>query len=133
MKFLEILLESREDDFKSSFSKKFKPEQIEMIIDVAKQLPSGTKFLTFLGKTLPNSINNEFLNDKVYELMESYLPKTIPDIQKQYLLFYLVLLIMSNIRLLEPDLISKLYIVIKLQRTLYEIGLFNILMILIDV
>jgi hypothetical protein len=78
-------------------------------------------------------MSGEFLNDKVYELMESYLPKTIPDIQKQYLLFYLVLLIMSNIRLLEPDLISKLYIVIKLQRTLYEIGLFNILMILIDV
>ena len=40
MKFLEILLESREDDFKKSFSKKFRPEQIEMIIDIAKQIPS---------------------------------------------------------------------------------------------
>lgn len=72
MKFLEILLESREDDFKSSFSKKFKPEQIEMIIDVAKQLPNGTKFLTFLGKTLPNSINNEFLNDKVKDVLKKF-------------------------------------------------------------
>lgn len=72
MKFLEILLESREDDFKKSFLKKFRPEQIEMIIDIAKQIPSGTKFLTFLGKTLPNSINNEFLNDKVKETLKKF-------------------------------------------------------------
>lgn len=72
MKFLEILLESREDDFKKSFSKKFRPEQIEMIIDIAKQIPSGTKFLTFLGKTLPSSINNEFLNDKVKEILKKF-------------------------------------------------------------
>lgn len=71
MKFLEILLESREDDFKNSFSKKFSSEQMEMIIDVAKQLPSGTKFLTFLGKTLPNSINKESLN-KIKETLKKF-------------------------------------------------------------
>jgi hypothetical protein len=72
MKFLKILLESREDDFKVSFSKKFNGQQLQMIVDLAKQLPNGTKFLTFLGKTLPKNVSNELLDGKVKEYLKKF-------------------------------------------------------------
>lgn len=73
MKFLEILVESREDDFKITFSKKFNGEQLQMIVDLVKQLPSGTKFLTFLGKTLPKNFNSGILDGYVKQSLKKFI------------------------------------------------------------
>lgn len=54
--------------------------------------------------------------------MESYLPNDVPSIQKQYILAYLELSIMSNTLWLEQDLISRLFIVTKHLLTQCEIG-----------
>ena len=51
MKFSEIILENRVDDFKNSFSKKFSQEQINKLINLVPQ-----KFLNWVGKNF-ESIN----------------------------------------------------------------------------
>ena len=56
MKFINLLLEGREDDFKNTYGKKFSPEKLDAIINMVNEIPNGSKFLTFLGKTLPQTI-----------------------------------------------------------------------------
>ena len=73
------------------------------------------------------------MSDKVYDLMESYLPKDVENIQKQYYLFDLELLTMWSILWRGQDSISKVFIVTKLLLTQFEIDLFNTSMIQIVV
>jgi len=56
MKFFEILNESREDEFKSKYSKKFTPEQINKIVETITP-----KYLDWVGKMLdPIDFENNF-------------------------------------------------------------------------
>jgi len=82
MKFFKILLESRESDFRDMFSKKFKPEQIEMIINLSNELPGGSKFLTFLGKSLPDTIGEGLLNGKVKDILKKFV-SIGPNLEKK--------------------------------------------------
>jgi hypothetical protein len=80
MKFSEIILENRIDDFKNSYSKKFTPEQMSKILDEIPQ-----KFLMWVGKSF-DTINFEqnfpLLVDaiKTFERISSNLPQ--PDINE---------------------------------------------------
>ena len=58
MKFIELIFEGREDDFKSTYANKFSPEKLEAIINMVNEVPNGTKFLIFLGKVLPKKVKN---------------------------------------------------------------------------
>lgn len=73
------------------------------------------------------------MSDKLYELMESYLPKDKESIQRQYLFSELELWTMWNILWPEPDLISRAFTVIKQQHTQWEIDWLNTLMTQTDV
>ena len=54
MKFSEIILENRIDDFKSAYSMKYTPEQLKKIIDLVPQ-----KFLMWVGKNFDSVNFNE--------------------------------------------------------------------------
>lgn len=86
MNFLrKVLTESRESDFKVKYQTKFADQDIESIIKMVKTLPNGTKFLEFVGKTLPTAFNEELL-DKVKELLRKFVSVgpnlTITDINQ---------------------------------------------------
>lgn len=80
MKFSEIILESRVDDFKNSYGKKFTQEQMTKILDTIPQ-----KFLMWVGKSL-DTVNFEenfpLLVDAItkFERISSNLPQ--PDINE---------------------------------------------------
>lgn len=86
MNFLrKVLIESRESDFKVKYQTKFADQDMESIIKMVKTLPNGTKFLEFVGKTLPTAFNEEQL-DKVKELLRKFVSVgpnlTITDINQ---------------------------------------------------
>jgi hypothetical protein len=54
MKFSEIILENRIDDFKNTYSRKYTPEQLKKIIDLIPQ-----KFLMWVGKNFDSVNFNE--------------------------------------------------------------------------
>ena len=80
MKFSEIILESRVDDFKSSYGRKFTQEQMSKILDAIPQ-----KFLMWVGKSF-DTVNFEenfpLLIDAIhkFEKISSNLPQ--PDINE---------------------------------------------------
>lgn len=76
MKFFEILVESRVDDFKSKYGRKFSEEQLSRIVDNVPQ-----KFLDWVGKNLDSIRFKEGLQEvsrylKEFEKISSNLPKT---------------------------------------------------------
>jgi hypothetical protein len=72
MKFIELIFEGREDDFKTTYGKKFSPEKLDAIIKMVNEIPSGSKFLTFLGKTLPQTIADGLLDEKVKDTLKKF-------------------------------------------------------------
>jgi hypothetical protein len=72
MKFIELIFEGREDDFKSTYANKFSPEKLEAIINMVNEVPNGTKFLTFLGKVLPNTVSQGILDDTVKPVLKKF-------------------------------------------------------------
>lgn len=73
------------------------------------------------------------MTDQLYNLMDSYLSNKVPDVQKQYpLCLFIGLSIMWSTLLPGQGSISRVYIVIKLRRTLFEIGYSNTSMIHIE-
>lgn len=72
MNFLrKVLTESRESDFKTKYQTKFADQDMESIIKMVKTLPNGTKFLDFVGKTLPTAFGENEL-DKVQEMLKKF-------------------------------------------------------------
>jgi hypothetical protein len=76
MKFFELIKESRVDDFKSKYGKKFNEEQLNKIIDNVPQ-----KFLDWVGKNFDTiNFNQNFLDLvtklREFEKISSNLPKT---------------------------------------------------------
>lgn len=72
MNFLrKVLTESRESDFKARYQTKFADQDLESIIKMVKTLPNGTKFLDFVGKTLPTAFGENEL-DKVQEMLKKF-------------------------------------------------------------
>jgi hypothetical protein len=76
MKFSEIILESRVDDFKNNFGKKYSSEQMDRIIDSIPQ-----KFLSWVGKNFDSiNFNENFPSLKSnldrFQKISSNLPKT---------------------------------------------------------
>jgi len=76
MKFSEIILESRVEDFKNKFGKKYSSEQMDRIIDSIPQ-----KFLSWVGKNFDSiNFNENFPSLKStldrFEKISSNLPKT---------------------------------------------------------
>ena len=72
MKFIELIYEGREDDFKATYANKFSPEKLEAIINIANEVPNGTKFLTFLGRVLPNTVSQGILDDTVKPILKKF-------------------------------------------------------------
>jgi hypothetical protein len=73
MKFIELIFEGREDDFKTTYGNKFSPEKLEAIINMVNEIPNGSKFLTFLGKTLPNTgFSQGILDDTVKPVLKKF-------------------------------------------------------------
>ena len=72
MKFIELIFEGREDDFKTTYGKKFSPEKLDAIIKMVNEIPSGSKFLTFLGKTLPPTIADGLLDEKIKDTLKKF-------------------------------------------------------------
>ena len=72
MKFIELIFEGREDDFKTTYGKKFSPEKLEAIINMVNEIPNGSKFLTFLGKTLPPTIADGLLEEKIKDTLKKF-------------------------------------------------------------
>ena len=73
MKFIELIFEGREDDFKATYANKFSPEKLEAIINMANEVPNGSKFLTFLGKVLPNTgFSQGILDDTVKPVLKKF-------------------------------------------------------------
>jgi len=72
MKFIELIFEGREDDFKATYANKFSPEKLEAIINMSNEVPGGTKFLTFLGKVLPNTVSQGILDDTVKPILRKF-------------------------------------------------------------
>jgi len=76
MNFFQILKESRVDDFKTKYSKKFSQEQLDKIVDNVPQ-----KFLDWVGNNFDSINFNDGLNDltrklREFEKISSNLPKT---------------------------------------------------------
>lgn len=76
MNFFQILKESRVDDFKTKYSKKFSQEQLGRIVDNVPQ-----KFLDWVGKNFESINFDDGLNDlarklREFEKISSNLPKT---------------------------------------------------------
>jgi hypothetical protein len=72
MKFIELIFEGREDDFKTTYGNKFSPEKLEAIINMVNEIPNGSKFLTFLGKTLPPTIADGLLDEKIKDTLKKF-------------------------------------------------------------
>lgn len=76
MKFFDILLENRVDDFKSKYARKFSEEQLKRIVDNVPQ-----KFLDWVGKNMDAINFNTRLEEvsrylKEFDKISSNLPKT---------------------------------------------------------
>lgn len=76
MKFFDILLENRVDDFKSKYNRKFDEGQLKKIVDNVPQ-----KFLDWVGKNLDSIGFNDKLQEvsrylREFEKISSNLPKT---------------------------------------------------------
>ena len=64
MNFLKkVLLESRESDFRTKFGNKFSQENLDEIVRLSKLVPNGSKFLNFLGNSLPDELTDEVFED----------------------------------------------------------------------
>jgi len=72
MKFINLLLEGREEDFKTTYGKKFSPEKLDAIIKMVNEIPNGSKFLTFLGRALPQTISDGLLDEKVKDTLKKF-------------------------------------------------------------
>jgi archaellum component FlaC len=72
MKFINLLLEGREEDFKTTYGKKFSPEKLDAIIKMVNEIPNGSKFLTFLGRALPKTIPDGLLDEKVKDTLKKF-------------------------------------------------------------
>ena len=72
MKFINLLLEGREEDFKTTYGKKFSPEKLDAIIKMVNEIPNGSKFLTFLGRALPPTIAGGLLDEKVKDTLKKF-------------------------------------------------------------
>ena len=72
MKFIELIFEGREDDFKATYANKFSPEKLESIINMVNEVPGGTKFLTFLGRVLPNTVTQGIVDDTVKPILKKF-------------------------------------------------------------
>jgi len=72
MKFIELIFEGREDDFKTTYGNKFSPEKLDAIINMVNEIPNGSKFLTFLGKTLPPTIADGLLEEKIKDTLKKF-------------------------------------------------------------
>jgi len=72
MKFINLLLEGREEDFKTTYGKKFSPEKLDAIIKMVNEIPNGSKFLTFLGRVLPQTVPDGLLDEKVKDTLKKF-------------------------------------------------------------
>jgi hypothetical protein len=72
MKFINLLLEGREEDFKTTYGKKFSPEKLDAIIKMVNEIPNGSKFLTFLGRALPQTVPDGLLDEKVKDTLKKF-------------------------------------------------------------
>ena len=72
MKFVDLIFEGREDDFKVTYGDKFSPEKLEAIVNIANEVPGGSKFLTFLGRVLPNTVSDGILQDTVKPVLKKF-------------------------------------------------------------
>jgi hypothetical protein len=72
MKFVDLIFEGREDDFKVTYADKFSPEKLDAIINIANEIPGGSKFLTFLGRVLPNTVGDGILQDTVKPVLKKF-------------------------------------------------------------
>jgi hypothetical protein len=72
MKFIELIFEGREDDFKATYANKFSPEKLESIINMVNEVPGGSKFLTFLGRVLPNTVTQGIVDDTVKPILKKF-------------------------------------------------------------
>lgn len=72
MKFIELLNEGRIDDFKQKFAKKFSPEQIEEIIDIAQSLGGRNKYLVWIGNILEADNDFNINLQRVKELLKTF-------------------------------------------------------------
>jgi hypothetical protein len=72
MKFIELIFEGREDDFKATYANKFSPEKLEAIINMVNEVPGGSKFLTFLGRVLPNTVTQGIVDDTVKPILKKF-------------------------------------------------------------
>jgi phage shock protein A len=72
MKFIELIFEGREDDFKTTYANKFSPEKLEAIINMVNEVPGSTKFLTFLGRVLPNTVTQGIVDDTVKPILKKF-------------------------------------------------------------
>ena len=72
MKFINLLLEGREEDFKTTYGKKFSPEKLDAIIKMVNEIPNGSKFLTFLGRALPSTIAGGLLDEKIKDTLKKF-------------------------------------------------------------
>jgi len=72
MKFLEILLEGRRDDFLKSYGSKFDKNNLKTILSLSQDLNPNNKYLMFLGKVLqPGKIDVEKVK-KIIDKFEKY-------------------------------------------------------------
>ena len=72
MKFINLLLEGREEDFKTTYGKKFSLEKLDAIIKMVNEIPNGSKFLTFLGRVLPQTVPDGLLDEKVKDTLKKF-------------------------------------------------------------
>ena len=72
MKFIELIFEGRKDDFKTTYANKFSPEKLEAIINMVNEVPGSTKFLTFLGRVLPNTVTQGIVDDTVKPILKKF-------------------------------------------------------------
>jgi len=72
MKFVDLIFEGREDDFKATYGEKFSPEKLDAIINIANEIPGGSKFLTFLGRVLPHTVSDGILQDTVKPVLKKF-------------------------------------------------------------
>jgi hypothetical protein len=71
MSLVQIILESRKEDFAKKFSNKFTEEQLRVIIDKSDVLPGQHKYLNFLGKVVnPRNFNADL--NIVVKLLEKF-------------------------------------------------------------
>lgn len=82
MKMLEIILEGRVENFQARYANKFSPQTIENIVNVAKEVPGGTKFLEFMGRVLPNNIAQGLLDEKVKSTLKKFV-SVGPNLEKK--------------------------------------------------